>query len=205
VEANIEPAGKIIAMTDAYARAAADILMFAVVPVWLLAGLTDYFCHRYSHIERTSGPRESALHLIQLALVGLPVTLTLFLEVDAALFAIWIGCLALHHVVAFVDVRYANHTRVVTPFEQMVHSFLELTPIMAFILLAVLFWPQLVALFGQGPSPPVWTLTLKSHPLPALYSLSVLAGAALLNVFPYLEELIRTLRATTASAEQTHQ
>jgi hypothetical protein len=107
--------------------------------------------------------------------------------------------------VAFVDVRYANHTRVVSPFEQMVHSFLELTPLMAFILLAVLFWPQLVALIGLGSSPARWALTLKSQPLPVSYSLSVLLGAAVLNGLPYGEELLRTLRATNAPPEQAFQ
>jgi hypothetical protein len=189
-------------MTDAYAHAAASILMFAVVPVWLLAGLIDYFCHRYARIEYTSGPRESALHLIQLGLVGVPVVLTLFLEVDSALFAIWIACLVLHHVVAFVDVRYANHTRTVTPFEQMVHSFLELTPFMAFVLLAVLFRPQLLALVGLGQGPARWALTPKVQPLPAPYILSLLLGAALLNGVPYLEELIRTLRSVNVPADR---
>jgi hypothetical protein len=42
-----------------------DLLMYFVLPVWLAAGFADYLCHRASHIERTSGWKESLLHLLQ--------------------------------------------------------------------------------------------------------------------------------------------
>ena len=60
-------------MPNIVAHAAAVILMFVVVPVWIGAGLADYFCHRYSRLAFTSGPGESVLHLVQLGLVGIPV------------------------------------------------------------------------------------------------------------------------------------
>src|SRR4051812_38399073 len=90
-----------IPMIDACAHAASSILMFAVLPLWILAGLADVFCHGFSRIEETSGWRESVLHLLQLTVIGLPVALTLFLEVNASLFAIWILCLVIHHGVAY--------------------------------------------------------------------------------------------------------
>jgi hypothetical protein len=39
------------------------MLMYFVLPVWLAAGFADNLCHRDSHIEATSGWRESVLHL----------------------------------------------------------------------------------------------------------------------------------------------
>ena len=182
-------------MPESTASAAAAILMFAVLPIWVAAGLADYFCHRASSIETKSGPTESALHLLQLSLVGLPVLLALFLEIDAALLAIMIACLLLHHAVAYLDIRYANTTRRVTPFEQMVHSFLELMPLTAFALVCVLHWDQLVSLFGFGQSAADFSLRLKSQPLPPAYVIGLLLATFLLNAVPYAEEMFRTLQA----------
>jgi hypothetical protein len=181
-------------MIDTTAVAAATILMFAVLPVWVAAGLVDYFCHRASAIENTSGPKESALHLLQLSLVGTPVLLALFLEIDAALLATMIVCLLLHQIVAYIDVRYANSMRRVTPFEQMVHGFLEIMPLTAFALVCVLHWDQTISLFGFGPTQVDFSLRLKSQPLPPAYVAALLTATFLLNAVPYAEEMMRTLR-----------
>jgi len=181
-------------MPNIVAHAAAVILMFVVVPVWIGAGLADYFCHRYSRLAFTSGPAESVLHLVQLGLVGIPVVLSLFLEVNAGLIALWIVCLLLHHAAAYWDLCFANRTRTVGPLEQMVHSFLELTPMIAFLLLVVLFWPQALALAGLGGEKAQWVFALKQRMLPAGYVTAVLAAALLFDALPYLEELLRALR-----------
>jgi hypothetical protein len=184
--------------TELIAQGAQILLGFVVIPVWLAAGLCDYFCHRVSRIELTSGTRESVLHLIQFGLVGLPIVAALFLDVNAGLLLAFIVFIFLHHAVAFVDVRYANQTRAVTPVEQMVHSFLELLPITAFLLIGALHFGQLAALFGGGDAQ--WMPHLKLHPLPLWYSASVLAGAAVLNFLPYVEELVRCLRSSRLAA-----
>jgi hypothetical protein len=185
-------------MAGGAAHAAQILLMFVVLPVWIAAGLADYFCHRYSKIEVTSGPPESVLHLVQLALVGVPVILVLFLDVNAGLLALCILCILLHHAVAYLDIDYATHTRRVTPFEQMVHSFLEIAPMGAFLLLGILYWPQLLALLGMGAEPARFAPSLKPHPLPSSYIAGLLGATVVFNLAPYLEELIRTLRAKKA-------
>ena len=48
------------------------ILMYVVLPLWLAAGFADYICHRASHIERTSGWKESVLHLVQFGEMAVP-------------------------------------------------------------------------------------------------------------------------------------
>jgi hypothetical protein len=179
-------------MTSYAFRAAATFMMFVILPVWIVAGLADYFCHRASRIAETSGVRESLLHLLQFILIGLPVALALFLRANAGLLLLMAICILLHHAVAYVDVRYANSTRKVMPLEQMIHSFLEVIPITAFLLLAVLHWPQLQALFGMGGEPARWVPELR--PLPMAYVTAILGSALAFNLVPYLEELWRCLR-----------
>src|ERR1700712_842097 len=181
-------------MSDTPVHAATLLLMYAVLPVWTLAGFADYLCHRASRIEETSGVPESILHLVQFSLIAVPTILVLLLQVNAALFLIGIMAILLHHLVAYLDVRYASRTREVTPFEQMVHSFLEITPITAFLLLAVLHWPDLLALFGSAAGPNSFAFRWKVHPLPLWYVLSAIGSAAILLGLPYLEELVRCLR-----------
>src|SRR3954468_17262202 len=62
------------------------ILGFCVLPLWIIAGLGDYLCHRAARIQDNSGAPESILHLVQFGLVGLPVTLGLFLRANAGFF-----------------------------------------------------------------------------------------------------------------------
>src|SRR5438045_5097737 len=101
-------------------------LMYIVLPVWLVAGLSDYLCHRASRIECTSGPKESLLHVAQFAEVGLPLLAALFLEINAGVILLMVLCLFLHQATAIWDVRYASGTRTVSPVEQHIHGVLEM-------------------------------------------------------------------------------
>ena len=74
----------------------------------------------------------------------------------------------------------------------MIHSFLEIMPITAFILLGVLHWPQLLALFGRGSEPAVFAPTVRL--LPSTFIFTTLASAFLFNLLPYAEELWRCVR-----------
>ena len=133
------------------------------------------------------------MHLVQFSLVGLPVTAGLFLRANAGFFLVAALCILAHHAVAYIDVRYADNKRGIRPREQMVHSFLELLPITAFLLLAAAEWPQFLALLGMSPEKPVFALQLRIMPL--FYVAVILAGAFLSNLAPYLEELWRCRRA----------
>ena len=181
-------------MADVHISAPYLLLGFVVLPLWVAAGFADYACHRAARIQINSGTPESLLHLVQFSLIGLPVMLALFLRANAGFFLFALFCILLHHVVAYIDVRYADTTRDIAPAEQMVHSFLELLPIAAFLLLAVAEWSQLLALFGLGPE----TRRFAPEPrlLSAAYAAAILAAAFLFNLIPYLEELMRCLRAS---------
>jgi hypothetical protein len=173
-------------------------LMYLVVPVWLFAGLADYFCHRASHIERTSGVAESLLHLLQFALVGVPLLAALFLQINATVLMVMVVGLVLHQAAAVWDVRYANATRRVAPAEQHVHGVLEMAPAVATAIVAILHWPQLVALLGPGDAD--FAIQLKRPPLPEWYLSAVMLGVALCGVLPYGEELLRTMRSRQTRA-----
>ena len=66
---------------------------------------------------------------------------------------------------------------------------------MAVSFVSVLHWPQLLALFGIGPSRPDWRIRCKSCPLPAGYAVAMLTAQVILEWLPYPEEFGRTLAA----------
>jgi hypothetical protein len=105
-----------------------SILMYFILPLWLAAGFADYLCHRAAHIERTSGVKESALHLLQFAEMGVAILVAMFLEINALAILIMIACFFLHKATALWDLSYASATGEVGPIEQHVHSFLEMLP-----------------------------------------------------------------------------
>ena len=48
------------------------LLLGGVMPLWLGAGLADWYLHRRTRIEDTAGPRESALHSLMFPKPGFP-------------------------------------------------------------------------------------------------------------------------------------
>lgn len=174
-----------------------SILMFFVLPLWLLAGFADYLCHRAAHIERTSGWAESALHLLQFSQMGVAVLAALFLEITSGVILLMAVCLILHEATAIWDVKYATETRTVTPTEQHIHSVLEMLPLTGLLLVIALHWGAFAALFGAGT--PDFSFRLKTEPLPVTYIVVMMTLTALFEVLPYLEEFVRTLRHSAQS------
>lgn len=177
------------------------LLLYFVMPLWLLAGFADWLCHRRSDIAHTAGVKESLLHLLMYAEIAVPLLACLLLEINALVFALMIAAFLAHEATALWDVTYASKHRRISPVEQHIHSFLELLPLIAGVLVAQKHWPQLLALFGFGTEPARWSLELKNDPLPWPYIVTVLAAALLLDLLPYLEELRRCLRARRAARQ----
>jgi len=170
--------------------------MYFVVPLWIAAGFADWLCHRSSHIEHNAGARESLLHLLLLGESSIPVLAALFLEINAGVLALALTALVVHQITAMLDVEYATTVRFVSPNEQHVHGFLEVIPLMATVLVVILYWPQFLSLFGLGSERADFSVSLKHSPLPVSYLVAVLAAIFLFNVAPYLEELRRCLRVS---------
>jgi len=173
------------------------LMMYFVLPVWLAAGFADYLCHRAAHIERTSGWRESVLHLVQFAEMALPILAALFFEINTGIILLMIVCLILHQATAMWDVSFAASRREVKPIEQHVHSVLEMMPLTGLLIVIALHWQAFIALFGQAPAS--FGLALKPEPLPWLYVAVMMGLTLLFEVLPFLEELVRGLRYAGAA------
>jgi len=137
------------------------LLLVGVMPLWLGAGLADWYLHRRTRIEETTGPRESARHSLMFAETGVLVLLGLFREVNAGVLGTAAGAVAAHSATAYRDQAYAEPRRRVAPVEQHVHSLLEASPIMATFLLTALHWDQAKALAGRDRQPPRFRPRLK--------------------------------------------
>ena len=171
------------------------ILLYFILPIWLLAGCADWLCHRAAHIATTTGAKESILHLLMFAEIGLPLLAAIFLQINAGIIAFMIAAFFIHEATALWDVSYAVTARDVTPVEQHVHSFLEIIPLMAILFVISLHWGQFQSLFGFGPEIARFNLTWKEEPLPASYVFSIMTVILLFELIPYIEEFFRGLRA----------
>jgi len=169
-------------------------LQYFVVPIWLGAGVSDWWCHKASGIDETTGLKESAIHLLMMLEAGAPILAALLIEVDPFILSLMIAVFFLHEATAMWDVSYAVTARNVSPLEQHVHSFLEMVPLLGLTLISLLHWRQLEALFGLRLEPPRG-LTLKKKPLGAAYVGVSLGGMLLLELLPYFEEAVRDWRA----------
>jgi len=166
-----------------------------LLPLWLLAGFADWLCHRATSIESTTGTRESVLHLVMFAEIGPPVLGALFLDVNALVFAILIAGFVLHQATAFWDVAYSEKLRRISPLEQQVHSFLEVIPLTIIVLFASAHWGQFRALFGFGNEAANFALRWQPAGVSGTYIAALAIAIVLLELAPYLEELLRGLRA----------
>jgi len=170
-------------------------LLYFILPLWLLAGLSDYILHKRTHIEDNSGTKESVLHALQLGEAGIPVMLGLLFDVNALIIAIMLVALVVHEATALWDVTYAHTRRYIGPLEQHVHSFLEVLPIMAVSFVTVLYWDQFQALLGIGAQPARFEFRPKANPISTPYLLAFFSSIVIFIVVPYSEELWRCLKA----------
>jgi len=172
-----------------------SVLMYFVLPLWLIVGFADYLCHRRSNIATTSGPKESFIHLLMLAEISIAVITAMAFEINAGVILLMIIVWAAHEATAVWDVTFAHHRREVTPIEQWVHSYLGVLPLLSLVLVVVLHWPQFLALFGLGREAPRFEILWKEPPLQWSYVLTIIAATIVFEVLPYFEELVRGLSA----------
>jgi len=177
-------------------EAAELLLMVAVIPLWIAAGLADWWCHRRTAIEYTSGLPENAFHWLLLAEGGVALLAVALFESNGAVLLLVFAAFLAHEVTTFVELRYTVPLRAVTPGEQMVHSFVELLPLVLLALLAVMRWDQVLAFFDGGE--PDLALRLKQPSWPPAYLGAVALAVLLLNALPLAEESIRCARAARA-------
>ena len=173
-------------------EAAREILMYGVVPLWIAAGLADWFCHRSTDIAATSGLPENLLHWLLMAQGGLVLLVVALCEPNAAVLLVAFAGFLAHELTTYLELRYTVEKREVRPVEQMVHSFMELMPLAILALLAVMQWDQVLALFDAGT--PDFGLQPKAEPWPLPYLAAAGLAVLVFNVLPMVEETIRCLR-----------
>lgn len=159
-------------------------LVWGLYPAWLIAGAGDYLCHRRTHIEQHAGVLESLYHVGQFAVLGALLVMVVTLPASWPALGAMAAAVILHSVLAHLDVRYSHQRRYISPLEQRIHGFLEVLPLVAVGLIAVLWWPQLVTNEVAARA-----LISGTNAAWLLASYFVLAGA------PVVEELTRTWRA----------
>jgi hypothetical protein len=164
------------------------LLLGAVVfPLWVAMGLADWACHRATRIEVTSGWRENLFHWLLFAQMGLGIAAVVLFEVNGAVLLFGAIVFLAHELTVWAELRYTVPRRKVRPIEQMVHSFMELLPLVSLAVLAAMAWDKLDE-FG-----------LRWQPLPVRYLLAGGAAVLLLNVLPLLEEAWRCWGARRAT------
>jgi hypothetical protein len=176
------------------------ILMYVVFPLWVTAGFADWACHRRTGIALTSGLKENLLHLLMYVEIGVGMVAVALLEIDAAVLLLVFGVFVVHELTVYWDLHYSTLLRDVGPFEQMVHSFLEILPLLSIALLAAGAWPQALALVGLGEETRDWSLRLKQDPWPPILLEAGVLLSLVFNVLPLLQEtwscaVVRSARA----------
>lgn len=166
------------------------ILLSLVLPLWIAAGLLDWWCHRKSFIEKTTGLRESAFHLAMFAQIATGWVLATVLANNYFLLACLLALFILHEATTWLELRLVDGKRHVSPVEQMVHSFLELLPLAAIALLAV-------EAMRHAGTPDGWNAQWRDGLDMRGVALAVLC-AGLLNLAPLLEEAARCLKGRRA-------
>ncbi|MBT2387765.1 diguanylate cyclase [Streptomyces sp. ISL-11] len=171
-------------------------LMYGLLPSWFVPGVADWAMHRRTRIEETSGTKESLIHSLMMAEVGLPIALTLVCEVNPLLLTVQLGAAGAHEATALWDVRTAVHSdREVKPIEQHIHSFLESLPFAGLASLMCLHHEQVRSLLRGGRGDPdAWRLVLRRDPLPRAYLAGIALAVGGCVALPYAEELLRCLR-----------
>ncbi|MBA3773273.1 MAG: diguanylate cyclase [Ramlibacter sp.] len=163
-------------------------LVYVVFPLWVAAGFADWVCHVRTGISLTSGLKENLLHWLMFAEVGVGLSAVAMLEINAAVLLLVFAVFVVHELTVYWDLNYSTLVRDVGPFEQMVHSFLELLPLLTLALLMVM---------APAEGPPDWSLRLKEQPLPVNYLAAALLVIGVFNVVPLFQETYACIRART--------
>ncbi|MEU0006793.1 diguanylate cyclase [Streptomyces sp. NPDC006314] len=172
-------------------------LLYGLLPGWFVPGLADWAMHRHTRIEETAGTKESLIHSLMMAEVGLPIALTLRYEINPLLLTVQLGAAAVHEATALWDVRTAvDSDREVKPVEQHIHSFLESLPFGGLVSLMCLHADQVRSLLRGGRGDPdAWRLVPRRRPLSPGYLAGIGLAIGACVLLPYGEEMLRCRRA----------
>jgi hypothetical protein len=176
-------------------KSAQRYMMYFIMPAWSLVGALDWLWHRQTKIETTSGPKESAMHLLMMAEAGVPVLAGLFLESNAGLLRLMTAGMLMHQATVMWDVGYTVSRRKIPAREQHTHTFMETLPFDILAVFACFHPEQFLAMFGLGDEKPDFTLRLKRPGLPVSQIAAIFGAMTLFNTLPHMEEFWRCWKA----------
>ena len=183
---------------DATAQLLRAALLYGLYPLWLLAGLGDWWVHRVERIELTAGLRETRLHCVMLIELGVAIGAVVLLDINSAVIALAaIACVA-HEATVWRDLIYAQSRRRIRVVEQWVHSLQLVFPWVGLAALVLLYPDAALGVIGRGEAAD-WALRWKNPPLPLAQIALVGIGGLLFVVLPFIDELVRALRAARAA------
>jgi ABC-type dipeptide/oligopeptide/nickel transport system permease subunit len=171
------------------------VILAVLLPLWIGLGLADWQCHRKADIAHTAGPAESVLHLIGAGIIAMAVLPGLFLDINALVLAVMVVAFVGHEITVTLDIKRAASTRLVTTLEQRLHDYMTAMPVMLLALILSTHGGQAAALIGMGSETADFHVRLKDPHLPTAYLIGWIAAAVLFNLLPFIEELMRGLRA----------
>jgi hypothetical protein len=171
-----------------------NVILYGLLPLWGIAGFIDWVCHRATHVERTSGLKESLIHSLMGLQLGIPILLCLIFEVNVLIFFICALMWVLHEIVAHWDVHYASPLRTISIWEVHVHNYMATVPLYLFMLIVVINWDVAVKAVTFQWSGQFTLNRLASPPGSTAYLPEYMAFMTVLCVLPYLEENLRCLR-----------
>ncbi|SEA07195.1 diguanylate cyclase [Alkalimonas amylolytica] len=171
-----------------------QLMLYVFLPLWGVAGFIDWCCHRATHIEHTSGVKESLVHSLMGIQMAIPILLCLLFQVNVLIMLICLLAWLAHELVAHYDVHYAAPRRHISIWEMHAHNYLATLPLFMLLLIIVINFPvfiQLVTLDWQGQ--------FQFQRMPYAhggdsYLLYYLGFMLLVCVLPYLEENVRCVR-----------
>ncbi|MGI4830179.1 MAG: diguanylate cyclase [Janthinobacterium lividum] len=178
-------------------------LLFVLVPLWIVPGLLDWYWHKQTKIEDTSGLKESLIHSLMMTEVGAPILMSLLFEINPLALSLTAGALVAHSATAIWDVSLAVHHREVTTREQHTHSFLEVLPFMGLAFIACLHGDAMRRLLTGKTKPGDWQLQLKTPRLPIPYLAGIVGLIAVGVWWPYTNEIRRCVQRLRAPKRNT--
>ena len=179
------------------------LILYGLLPLWVIAGFVDWWCHRRTRIEDTSGLRESLMHITMGIQVALPLWLALACKINVLILLLSFVVLITHEIVAHYDVKWTTDKREISIWETHAHSFLETVPFFIVALMLCLNWDVLTKLVTLDWSNSLG-LHLRQAPIgeeigspigSSVFIRNYFVLVVFLGILPYAEEVIRCGRA----------
>jgi hypothetical protein len=171
-----------------------NLILYGLLPLWGITGFIDWCCHRATHIETTSGLKESLIHSAMGAQLGIPIVLSIMFYINVSVLLICIAAWLLHEFIAHWDVHYSAPKREISIWEVHVHNYMATIPLYLLMLIVVMNWEMfmnLITFNWEGHMQFQRMATPHGSPVYLKYYLLFMAITCGL---PYVEENFRCLR-----------